>query len=182
MPIASQYKTCYSTAMVSFNPICHHLKDIHCRDMHDLDLDLWNWPRSNVNMPNESRYMTLFDVTSNCYPIWHHFQDIDCWNVPWSWPWPLESAKVKCKYTSRKPLYDFSIIVNSNFYHICHRFRDNHIWTVEILPTSVFDLETEGQNHEKQHRRLHIGCQINSPKIRWKWQIYLEPYSFCAVH
>ena len=39
-------------------PISHHFQDIYCGNVHDLDLDLYNGPRSNVNMLNESPCMT----------------------------------------------------------------------------------------------------------------------------
>ena len=40
------------------------------------------------------------------------------------WPWPLELAKVKCKYANGKNVYDFLSVGNSNVCHICHRLRD----------------------------------------------------------
>ena len=30
--------------------ICHRLRDINGRNVHNHDLNVWNWPRSNVNM------------------------------------------------------------------------------------------------------------------------------------
>ena len=30
----------------------------------------------------------------------------------------LKWSKVKCKYTSQKPMYDFPFIVNGNLYHV----------------------------------------------------------------
>ena len=39
--------------------ICHRLGDIHNRIVHELNLDLKNGPRSNVNMSIESQYMPV---------------------------------------------------------------------------------------------------------------------------
>ena len=37
--------------------ICHHLRDIRNRNVHDLNRDLENGERSNVNMPIERAYI-----------------------------------------------------------------------------------------------------------------------------
>ena len=50
---------------------------------------------------------------------------------------PLDWAKVKCKYTNRKPLGDFPCIGNSNICFICHHLRENHL---ENLHNLDFDL------------------------------------------
>ena len=39
-------------------PACRHLRDIRSWNMHDLDCDLYNGPRSNVIMPIESKFST----------------------------------------------------------------------------------------------------------------------------
>ena len=88
-----------------------------------------------------------------------------------AWPWPLslDWATVKWKYAIRKPICNFPMIVNSNLHHICHRLRNNRIWTFEVLPTLISDLEIDDfKGHEKQRCRLHLGCYINRPTIRWK--------------
>ena len=41
-------------------PICHHLRDINSRKVHDLDYDLLISPRSNVNMLIERPHVTLY--------------------------------------------------------------------------------------------------------------------------
>ena len=41
--------------------ICHHLRDIHSRDVHDLDVDLSNGPRSNLTMQMGRPYAS-FDL------------------------------------------------------------------------------------------------------------------------
>ena len=43
--------------------ICHRLRDIDSGIVHDLDLELQNRPRSNVNMPIELPYATLYLLT-----------------------------------------------------------------------------------------------------------------------
>ena len=40
--------------------IGHHFHEFFCQCMHDLDYDLWNGPRSNVNMPIKNPYMTCY--------------------------------------------------------------------------------------------------------------------------
>ena len=40
--------------------ICHHLRDIRSRNVHNFDLDLLNGLMSNINMPMERRHMTLY--------------------------------------------------------------------------------------------------------------------------
>ena len=39
--------------------ICHRLRDIDSRNMHDLDFDLFSRPRSNVNMSMEMLHVTF---------------------------------------------------------------------------------------------------------------------------
>ena len=47
----------------NFLRISQHFQDIHWRNVHDLDLDLWNGPRSNVVTSIESPYMICYLVT-----------------------------------------------------------------------------------------------------------------------
>ena len=39
-------------------PYPHHLRDIRNQNVFDLDIELWNEPRSNVNMSIESPNLT----------------------------------------------------------------------------------------------------------------------------
>ena len=39
--------------------ICHSLRDIHDQNLHDLDLDLYNGPRSNVKKQQKARKRLL---------------------------------------------------------------------------------------------------------------------------
>ena len=41
------------------SPICYHLREIHNRNVHDLDLDLSNGSMSYTNMPLERPYATF---------------------------------------------------------------------------------------------------------------------------
>ena len=45
----------------------------------------------------------------------------------------------------------------------------------------MFDLDIDGQGHEKQRRRLHLGCRIDSPAIRWNWQFEPRPFSVSSL-
>ena len=46
--------------------INHRLRDICSRNMHNLDLDLYNGPRPIVNVPIKSQYTTFYMVTIAC--------------------------------------------------------------------------------------------------------------------
>ena len=56
----SLHITCYFDGHSMFLPIFHHFQDIQCGNVHDPDLDLQNGPGSNINIPNESQYMTCY--------------------------------------------------------------------------------------------------------------------------
>ena len=69
-------------SIVFFFQICNHHQDIYCRTVHDLDLDLYNGPRSSVSIANwMPKHKLLFDGYSNFHPICHHFKDINCLNI-----------------------------------------------------------------------------------------------------
>ena len=57
------------------------MRDVDSVIVHDIDLDLCNGPRSNVNMPMESRYATIFVGNCNVCPICHRLQEIHNGNV-----------------------------------------------------------------------------------------------------
>ena len=57
---SSQRVTSYLFAIVIFCPTCHHSKDIRCRDLHELDLGLYYWQMSNINIPFERQYVTSY--------------------------------------------------------------------------------------------------------------------------
>ena len=42
------------------SPVNHPLRDVYSWDVHDIDLGIWNWQRSNVNMPIERTYSSSF--------------------------------------------------------------------------------------------------------------------------
>ena len=56
--------------------LCRHLRSIRNRNVHNLDLDLYNGPRSNVDMPIETQFMRLFDGNSKVCRISHHLSSI----------------------------------------------------------------------------------------------------------
>ena len=81
------YMTFYMTAVVMFFLICHHLRYIRNRNVHDLDLDHdldidldldldhWNSPRSKVDMPIKRPHMffnlmTIVMVTISVIRKW----------------------------------------------------------------------------------------------------------------
>ena len=78
----------------SFWRNCHRLRDVYTRNV--LDLDLYNGPRSNVNMPIERAHATcyvppieMFALSVTVYVIFTH----DRPNVldSYLWPWTRKS-------------------------------------------------------------------------------------------
>ena len=74
----SPYITCYLIAIVIFTQ-SYTISGIFAFEM-CMTFILTFRPRSNVIMPIKSPYM-LFDDNHNFYHLYHHFQDIHCWNV-----------------------------------------------------------------------------------------------------
>ena len=109
----------------------------------------------------------------------HFYQDIHSLKCALSWPRPLESVKVKCKYANQKPMYDLVFDGSYNFYVISHHFQDKNvkmclimilpfespymtcylmavvIFTLSFLVNRIFNLNIEGQGHEKQRSALY---------------------------
>ena len=68
MPVESLYMiSCDGNSNVFH--ICHHFPDIHCQNMYDLDLDLYNEPTSNLNI-----YLYNF-LYNKLYHICHSLRD-----------------------------------------------------------------------------------------------------------
>ena len=40
--------------------IDHHIRNIHSRNVHDIDLDIQNGPKLNINIPIESPHATSY--------------------------------------------------------------------------------------------------------------------------
>ena len=51
------------------------ISEICSPNVHDLDLDRWNYQRSNISMPIERPHSTLFDGNSNVCLIFYHLRD-----------------------------------------------------------------------------------------------------------
>ena len=62
-------------------PICRYFRDIHSRNVHDLDLDLWNGLPSNLDILMERPRAISQLITIAMIGICHHFRDIHCRNV-----------------------------------------------------------------------------------------------------
>ena len=59
----------------NISPICQRLRHINSENVHALDPDLKNGPRSNVNMPIERPHGTFCVGNGNVCPICHCLQD-----------------------------------------------------------------------------------------------------------
>ena len=86
-------------------PICHRLRDINSQNV--LDADLWNGPRSNVNMPIERPHATFFVLAIAMFALSVTVCEIltvEMWmTLTLTFIW----AKVRCKYAIRKSTCDF---------------------------------------------------------------------------
>ena len=67
-------KTLCEFQFVGIIKICHRLRDINSRNVHDLDIDLHNVPRSNVNMPIERPHAIFSDGNVNVCLICHRLR------------------------------------------------------------------------------------------------------------
>ena len=56
--------------------ICHRLQDINSRNLHDLDPDLYNGERSNVNMLIERPRATFVVLEITVCPTFHRLRDV----------------------------------------------------------------------------------------------------------
>ena len=152
MPIESPYMTCLPCYLIAvlFLPYLSSFPWYSLSKCAWLDLDLKNI-RWNVSMSIESPCITWYFMPIVIYSILSPFPWYSLSKYALLWPWPLEWVMVKSKYASRKPKHDFPFTVKSHLCHICHLLRDNHIWTFQILPTSILylEVEIEGQGHEK---------------------------------
>ena len=69
MPIKSQESTIRYDGNCNVYPICHHLQDIHNRNVHDLDLTFSMGQGQIENMQIENRCTTLYDDNGHNCPI-----------------------------------------------------------------------------------------------------------------
>ena len=110
--------------------------------MHDLDLDIWNCSRSNVNIRIESSiHYFLFDAIRNVCSIFLQFQarySQSKWT--WHWHWHFERVKVKSKYASHMSICDVifddssrNCPIWSPFSHLLAILTCTHLQSFEII-------------------------------------------------
>ena len=62
--------------------IFHHFQDFHCQNMHDLVIDLYNEPRSNVSKSFESPYISFHVMATVTYTLSVIVCDIITYELP----------------------------------------------------------------------------------------------------
>ena len=123
MLIKSPHATSFLMAIVIF-ALYVNFKDGYSRYLYDLDLDLYNEPMSNLNMPIKSPYVTSYSMTTITLAL---VIQLKC---AWCWPCPLECAKVKYKYVNQKLICDFiPIVMLALSFSVCTIFSRNVQWT-----------------------------------------------------
>ena len=124
--------------------------------MNDLDLDIYNGSRSNVNMPIERQCLTsyLMVITIIIFRYLSWFPICLLSKCEWPSSLSLESSKLTNKYDIRSALYYFLFNGNSHLCNVYDSLRYKRVWTSEILPISIFDLQTEGEGYVK---RLNVA-------------------------
>ena len=115
--------------------ICHRFLYIHSRTMHDIDLDIYIGPLLSVHiMSNESQCTAFFLNAILIFPL---FVTV----------YVKFAVKI---YNKRLPLSAMSLV-----YSICHRLRDNYVYSYHMFSILIFDLQKVGQGHELQHCQIH---------------------------
>ena len=76
--------------------ICDHLRYINSQNVHDLDPDFWNGPRSNVNMPIERPHANFCVGYSNGCPTCHRLRHNHVWTSQCT-PFEPLTFKIKVK-------------------------------------------------------------------------------------
>ena len=140
MPIEIPYMTWYLMALVILPYLSSFPKFslLKCTLTWPWLLELINVRRTYVNRKAILHF--LFDGNSNCYHIYHHFQDIHSLKCAWPWSWLLKWVKVTCKYVNRKARNDLLFDGDSIFYHICHNFLRNSQSKMYMTLTLTFRL------------------------------------------
>ena len=121
-------------AKVNSLRISHNFQDIHCGNVHYLDLDHKNEPRSNIITPVDSPYITWYVISMIIFNISIILSNIFIVEMYFSLTFRMDQSQMQI-YKSKARVW-LPFIVNSNLYHICHYLRDNHIRTFEIFPIS----------------------------------------------
>ena len=98
-----------------------------------IDLDLYNGPRSNVNMTIESIYITIYMMTKRCLSYMssnlRYIRNLHLIDSTFTW------AKDKCKYANE---YDLIHDGNCNDFHICHHLRNIFAIITAILYIYIY--------------------------------------------
>ena len=68
--------------------------------------------------------------------------------------WPLECAKVNCKYANRKPKHDLQSDDNSNFDSVCHHFEDIYRRNVHNVDLAL--RMGQGQRYMLESLRVNV--------------------------
>ena len=63
------------------------------------------------------------------------------------------------------------------FCSICHRLRNNPVYSTEMVSIRIFDLQKVGQGHELQCRRIRRWMAFCSLQDIYKWRIYINSFS-----
>ena len=84
-----------------YDPICHNFRDIRSRHVCDLDLELLNGPRSNVNRKAMCDFLCL--VNCSVCPICHRLPDNHVWTSnewmnEWIYEWMNEERTNEWTY------------------------------------------------------------------------------------
>ena len=106
MPIESQFWNSLM-AIVMF-ALYHHLRDIFSINMHDLDHELQNSTRSNVNMPIESQCRTFYLMAVVMFAlvtIYEIFTVEICMTL--TLHFRMRQGQMHIGYINRKPIFDF---------------------------------------------------------------------------
>ena len=102
----------------------------------------------------------IFDSNSNFLPCLspcpRYFQS-EC---AWSWPWPLECVKIKCKYDNWMPIHDFLFDCTSNVFRICRHFQDIHSW-------NMHGLDLDRYNWSRSNVKMSIECQHSTSYLQY---------------
>ena len=122
--------------------------------MQQLDFDLYNEPRFNLHIPSKIPDMTLYIMAILLFEqpviICNIFAIVMCMILTW----PLEWAKIKCKYASRKPMRDFllmSIVIIVQSLTIYEIFAKQIKCKSLILKVNIRVKETCGMRLEMFH-------------------------------
>ena len=141
------------------------MRDIHSRNVHDLDFDLYNGSRSNAR----------------------HSQS----KCAWPWLWPLEWAKVKCEtftvemcmtltltfrmvqgemwVSQSKDHVRLLVLAIVNFYPICHRLQDINIWSSQWMIVEYLTLKMKVKYVDDLVEDWQADVACRRPHVCKRW-------------